>query len=109
MNEITLTTYQATIFNIVEGYFSSKGYLGEDLFEDTYVLQKKLVEYVVSNVSLNRGSESDSNIANRVYNAVLNISGKPGIQPAGGEVIIREEPASGGSPVTTAEEGRVVG
>jgi hypothetical protein len=71
--EITLTTYQAQIFKMVEDFFSSKGYLGEDLFEDTYVLQKRLAEYIVGNVSLDRTSESDSYVATKVYNRVLGI------------------------------------
>lgn len=76
MKDIKLTAYQATIFKTTEDLFSSIGYRGEDLFEDTYVLQKKLVDYVVSSVSLNRGSETDSIVAKKVYNAVLGISKK---------------------------------
>jgi len=101
MAEITLTIYQAQIFNMVEGYFSSKGYLGEDLFEDTYVLQKRLADYITNNVSLNSGNDDSEIVANRVYNAVLNIQfDRPN---AGGGVDDRINPNPTGNDNPTEE------
>ena len=47
VNEVQLSEYQASVFLEAENILRNDGYLGEDLFEDTYVLQKAMVEYFV--------------------------------------------------------------
>ena len=70
-DEIILTPYQANIFASAEMLLRTQGYLGESLFEDTYVLSKKLAEYIVANVPAN-GSNASS-YPTKAYNAVLGI------------------------------------
>jgi len=71
-NEIILSPYQATVFTAAEARLKTQGYLGMALFEDTYVLSKKLAEYIKSNVNPNGGSHSTH--STNAYNYVLGIS-----------------------------------
>jgi len=71
-NEIILTPYQSTVFNATEALLRTQGYLGEALFEDTYVLSKKLAQYIVTSVPAN--GTVVSSYPTKAYNAVLGIS-----------------------------------
>lgn len=74
VNEIQLSEYQASVFLEAENILRNDGYLGEDLFEDTYVLQKAMVEYLVMNVPLNGSTADIQSTAREVYNEVLDIT-----------------------------------
>ena len=71
--EIELSEYQANVFVEAENILRNDGYLGEDLFEDTYVIQKAMVEYVISNIASFGTSASISSDARQVYNGILDI------------------------------------
>ena len=71
--EIEFTSYQSDVFVAAENLIRENGYLGEALFEDTYVLQKKMAEYVINNVPLSGQASSISGEALDVYNDVLEI------------------------------------
>ena len=71
--EIELSEYQANVFVEAENILRNDGYLGEDLFEDTYVIQKAMVEYITMNIA-NIGTTAEiSSDARQVYNGVLDI------------------------------------
>lgn len=71
--EIELSEYQASVFVEAENILRNDGYLGEDLFEDTYVLQKAMVEYITMNIVDTGTSAEISSDARQVYNGVLDI------------------------------------
>ena len=70
-NEIILTPYQATVFNAAEALLRTQGYLGEALFEDTYVISKKLAQYVQSSIPQSNGTVSVN--AMEAYNHILGV------------------------------------
>lgn len=70
--EIVLTPFQAQIFNQTIQYFKTNGVGGDNVFEDTYVLQKRVAEYIKQNVTTSGGSASS--FVNQVYNGVLGIT-----------------------------------
>ncbi len=74
VNEVQLSEYQASVFLEAENILRNDGYLGEDLFEDTYVLQKAMVEYLVMNVPINGSTADIQSTAREVYNEVLDIT-----------------------------------
>jgi hypothetical protein len=69
--EIVFTDYQADVFNEAEMLLKTQGYLGEPLFEDTYVLNKRLAEWIMANTSMS-GTTVESSATN-AYNGVLGI------------------------------------
>jgi len=69
--EIVFTDYQADVFNEAEMLLKTQGYLGEPLFEDTYVLNKRLAEWIMANTNMS-GTTVESSAAN-AYNGVLGI------------------------------------
>lgn len=69
--EIVFTDYQADVFNEAEMLLKTQGYLGEPLFEDTYVLNKRLAEWILANTSMS-GTTVESSATN-AYNGVLGI------------------------------------
>ena len=72
-SEIEFSSYQSDVFVAAENLIRENGYLGESLFEDTYVLQKMMAEYVINNVPLSGQSNSITGEALDVYNDVLGI------------------------------------
>lgn len=71
--EIELSEYQANVFVEAENILRNDGYLGEDLFEDTYVIQKAMVEYISMNITDIGTTAEISSDARQVYNGVLGI------------------------------------
>ena len=72
--EIIFADYQAEVFNEAENLLRTQGYLGEQLFEDTYVLQKRLAEWVIDAVPVNGSRSSLMSDATNAYNGVLGIA-----------------------------------
>lgn len=70
--EIVLTPFQAQVFNQTIEYFKTNGVGGDNVFEDTYVLQKRVAEYIKGNVTTSGGSASS--FVNQIYNGVLGIT-----------------------------------
>lgn len=74
ITEVELSEYQASVFVEAENILRNDGYLGEDLFEDTYVIQKAMVEYIVLNITDEQGTAAEiSSDARQVYNGILDI------------------------------------
>lgn len=73
--EIVLTPFQAGVFNQTIQYFKTNGVGGDNVFEDTYVLQKKVAEYIKQNITTSGGNSTT--IALQVYNGVLGITPPP--------------------------------
>ena len=71
--QIIFSDYQAEVFNEAENLLRTQGYLGEQLFEDTYVLQKRVAEWVISNVPVMGSVGSLMSEATNTYNGVLGI------------------------------------
>lgn len=78
--EIVLTPFQAQIFNDVIQYFRTNGVGGDNVFEDTYVLQKTVAEYIKANVGASGGNSSSFIL--QVYNGVLGITPQVASSPA---------------------------
>lgn len=72
--EIIFSDYQAEVFNEAEGLLRTQGYLGEQLFEDTYVLQKRLADWVIDAVPVVGSASSLMSEATNAYNGVLGIA-----------------------------------
>ena len=68
--EVTLTPFQAQVFNLAIARFSTLGVSGNSVFSDTYVLQKAVIDYI-SNNTITSGNQTTA--ATQVYNGVLNI------------------------------------
>jgi len=97
ITEIELSEYQANVFVEAENILRNDGYLGEDLFEDTYVIQKAMVEYVISNIESSGTSASISSDARQVYNGVLDIV-ETADEPTRDETPTPSSPRRSGSP-----------
>lgn len=85
ITEVELSEYQASVFVEVENILRNDGYLGEDLFEDTYVIQKAMVEYIVLNITDMGTSAEISSDARQVYNGIFDIvetAEEPTLTPA---------------------------
>ena len=80
--EIVLTPFQAQVFNQTIQYFKTTGVGGDSVFEDTYVLQKRVAEYIKQNVTTSGGSTSS--FVNQIYNGVLGITPVAPPPPSGG-------------------------
>jgi uncharacterized membrane protein YgcG len=96
--EIIFSDYQAEVFNEAENLLRTQGYLGEQLFEDTYVLQKRLADWVIDAVPVNGSTSSLMSEATNAYNGVLGIATDeapaPVIVAAQSEPIITKPPVS---------------
>ena len=69
--EIIMTEWHASIFNEAEVLLRTQGHLGQPIFEDTYVLNKQLAQWVMNN----SGQGSLAEEARKAYDGVLgNIS-----------------------------------
>ena len=81
--EVTLTPFQAQVFNLVIRRFSTLGVSGNSILSDTYVLQKAVIDYI-SNNTITSGNANADVIAQQVYNGVLGIIPPPAPpEPAG--------------------------
>ena len=80
--EIVLTVPQAQLFNQTIQYFKTNGVGGDSVFEDTYVLQKQVAEYIKENVG--ESSPVNSAVVLQIYNDVLGISPATPPPPSGG-------------------------
>ena len=72
--EIIFSEYQAEVFNEAEMLLRTQGYLGEQLFEDTYVLQKRVADWVIDNVPVAADGSTIADEAMMTYNGVLGIA-----------------------------------
>ena len=98
--EIVLTPFQAQIFNQTIQYFKTTGVGGDNVFEDTYVLQKRVAEYIKENVTTSGGSASS--FVTQIYNGVLGITPVEPIIPAPPVVVQQAPPQSLASNLTYA-------
>ena len=69
--EVTLTPFQAQVFNLAIARFNQLGVNGNSVLSDTYVLQRAVIDYI-SNNTITSGNANA--IAQQVYNGVLGIS-----------------------------------
>jgi hypothetical protein len=96
--EIIFSDYQAEVFNEAENLLRTQGYLGEQLFEDTYVLQKRLADWVIDAVPVNGSTSSLMSEATNAYNGVLGIATDeapaPVVVAAQSEPILTKPPIS---------------
>jgi hypothetical protein len=78
-NEIILSPYQATVFTAAEARLKTQGYLGMALFEDTYVLSKKLAQHIVTSIPPSQSGNTDWSTQHALiaYRAVLDIEAPP--------------------------------
>ena len=72
--EVTLTPFQAQVFNLAIARFSTLGVSGNSVFSDTYVLQKAVIDYI-SNNTITSGNQTTA--ATQVYNGILGIIPPP--------------------------------
>lgn len=86
--EIVLTPYQAQVFEATIEKFKRDGVGGDDIFEETYVLQKKIAEYITGNIAPSSGALVNPK-ATEVYNNILGIESAVSVAPP---VPIEEEP-----------------
>lgn len=70
--EIVLSTSQAQVFNQTIQYFKTNGVGGDNVFEDTYVLQKRVAEYIKENVGEN--APVNSTVVTQIYDGVLGLT-----------------------------------
>jgi hypothetical protein len=73
--EIVLTPFQANVFNQTIQFFKTNGVGGDAVFEDTYVLQKQIAQYIKQNITATGGTVSQ--FVTQVYNGVLGITPTP--------------------------------
>ena len=69
--EIVLDAFQANVFEATIEKFKADGVGGDDIFEETYVLQKEIAEYITGNISA--GSGGIGGLATPTYNYILGI------------------------------------
>ena len=96
--EIIFSDYQAEVFNEAENLLRTQGYLGEQLFEDTYVLQKRLADWIIDAVPVNGSASSLMSEATNAYNGVLGIATDEA--PAPVVVAVQSEPIKPKPPVS---------
>src|SRR6056300_1616230 len=73
--ELVLTPFQAEVFNQTIQYFKTNGVGGDNVFEDTYVLQKRVAEYIKENVEPTENVDIPPNsFVTQIYNGVLGIT-----------------------------------
>lgn len=73
--EMVLSRSQAQAFNQTIQYFRTNGVGGDNVFEDTYVLQKMVAEYIKENVGENE--LINPIIVNEIYGGVLGLTPQP--------------------------------
>jgi len=77
MNEITFTTYQSQVFTEVERLLRTNGYKAKPLFEDTYVISKRVAEIIQSSTPSDGVVDGLEDESIRVYNILLGITVQP--------------------------------
>tara|TARA_Y100000389_G_C17433654_1_gene504204 strand:- start:698 stop:1255 length:558 start_codon:yes stop_codon:yes gene_type:complete len=71
--EMVLTPFQADIFEATLDKFKLDGVGGDDIIEETYVLQKAIAEFITSNMAKGGGTGEVAVRAVEVYNNILGI------------------------------------
>lgn len=71
--EMVLTPFQADIFEATLEKFKLDGVGGDDIIEETYVLQKAIAEFITSNMAKGGGTGEVPVRAVEVYNNILGI------------------------------------
>ena len=84
--EIVLTNFQAQVFEAVIEKFKREGVGGDDIFEETYVLQKDIAEYITGNIA--EGGGAVGGLATQTYNFILGIEAAEPVIP---DPIVEEE------------------
>lgn len=69
--EIVLDAFQANVFEATIEKFKAEGVGGDDIFEETYVLQKEIAEYITGNIA--SGGGAIGGLAVQTYNYILGI------------------------------------
>ncbi len=77
--EIVLTNFQAQVFEAVIEKFKREGVGGDDIFEETYVLQKDIAEYITGNIA--EGGGAVGGLATQTYNFILGIEAAAPVVP----------------------------
>jgi len=87
--EIVLTPFQAQVFEATIEKFKRDGVGGDDIFEETYVLQKRIAEFITTQMAQSSGNQNVSVRATQVYNNILGIESAVAVEP---EPIVEPDP-----------------
>ena len=87
--EIVLTPFQAQVFEATIEKFKRDGVGGDDIFEETYVLQKRIAEFITTQLAQSSGNQNVSVRATQVYNNILGIESAVAVEP---EPIVEPDP-----------------
>lgn len=87
--EIVLDAFQANVFEATIEKFKADGVGGDDIFEETYVLQKEIAEYITGNISA--GSGGIGGLATQTYNYILGIET---VAPTAPPIVVEPEPVA---------------
>lgn len=87
--EMVLTPFQADIFEATLDKFKLDGVGGDDIIEETYVLQKAIAEFITSNMAKGGGTGEVAVRAVEVYNNILGIETSSVTTPV--EVVERDK------------------
>lgn len=85
--EIVLDAFQANVFEATIEKFKADGVGGDDIFEETYVLQKEIAEYITGNISA--GSGGIGGLATQTYNYILGIET---VAPTAPPIVVEPDP-----------------
>jgi len=85
--EIVLDAFQANVFEATIEKFKADGVGGDDIFEETYVLQKEIAEYITGNIAA--GSGGIGGLATQTYNYILGIEA---VAPTAPPVVVEPTP-----------------
>jgi hypothetical protein len=87
--EIVLDAFQANVFEATIEKFKADGVGGDDIFEETYVLQKEIAEYITGNISA--GSGGIGGLATQTYNYILGIEA---VTPTAPPIVVEPTPVA---------------
>lgn len=87
--EIVLDAFQANVFEATIEKFKADGVGGDDIFEETYVLQKEIAEYITGNIAA--GSGGIGGLATQTYNYILGIEA---VAPTAPPVVVEPTPVA---------------
>jgi len=87
--EIVLDAFQANVFEATIEKFKADGVGGDDIFEETYVLQKEIAEYITGNIAA--GSGGIGGLATQTYNYILGIET---VAPTAPPVVVEPTPVA---------------
>lgn len=85
--EIVLDAFQANVFEATIEKFKADGVGGDDIFEETYVLQKEIAEYITGNIAA--GSGGIGGLATQTYNYILGIET---VAPTAPPIVVEPDP-----------------